>query len=95
MIAAVSHFFSSRRLLRKSNAYFLSLIPKKQSPVSFSDYRPISLLNFTHKIISKILATRLLKIHPSIISHHQSAFVSGCSIHHHVALGHDLFQKLN
>lgn len=95
VISAITHSFSSGRLLRESNSYFLALILKIQSPETFSDFRPISLLNFTYKIISKILATRLSSILPSLISRHQSAFVKGRTIHHHVALVHDLFQKLN
>ena len=94
VILAVSHFFSSGRLLRATNAFFLTLLPKTQSPATFSDFRPISLLNFTYKIISKIMATRLSRLLPLLISNHQSAFVKGRSIHHHVALAHDLFQKL-
>lgn len=95
VMAEVIHFFTSSRLLKETNAYFLSLIPKKQSPVSLSDYKPISLLNFTYKIISKILASRLSRILPILISNHQSGIVAGRSIHHHVTLAHDLFKKLN
>lgn len=94
VISMVTHFFSSGRVLRESNTYFLSLISKKQSPETFSDFCPISLLNFTYKIIFKILATMLFGILPSLVSSQQSAFVKGRSIHHHVALAHDLFQKL-
>lgn len=47
VISTVIHFFSIGRILREINAYFLSLISKKLSPESFSDFRPISLLNFT------------------------------------------------
>lgn len=95
VISAVIHFFKARKLLRATNAYFLTLIPKKHSPDTFADFRPISLLNFTYKVISKILATRLSAIIPFLISTHQAAFVKGRSIHHQVALAHDLFQKLN
>ena len=95
VIQAVIHFFTSGRLLRASNAYFLTLLPKIQSPASFSDFRPISLLNFTYKIIAKILATRLSGIIPQLISKHQSAFVKGRPIHDRAALAHDLVQKIN
>ncbi|XXG54349.1 hypothetical protein AAC387_Pa03g2255 [Persea americana] len=94
VIKAVQHFFQSKKILRASNAFFLSLIPKSKSPNTFADFRPISLLNFSYKIISKILATRLTTILPKLISPHQAAFIKGCSIQHHSALAFELFQKL-
>ena len=101
VIQAVTHFFSSSRLLRATNAFFITLLPnfitllsKTLSLISFSNFRPINLLNFTYKIKSKILAKRLSIILPPLISNHQSTFVKGWSIHHHIALTHDLFQKL-
>lgn len=98
MNSAVTHFFSTSRLLRATNAYFFTLIPKRQSPDLFADFHPISLLNFSYKIQSHLqdLATRLSVILPLRISRHQSAFSKRQrSIQHHVALAHDLFQKLN
>lgn len=77
VISAVTHFFSTSKLLRVTNAYFLTLIPKKQSPVSFDDFRPISLVNFSYKIISEILAKRFSDILPLLISKHHAAFVRG------------------
>ncbi|XXG76900.1 hypothetical protein AAC387_Pa08g1163 [Persea americana] len=53
--SAVQHFFLSRRIHRASNTFFLALIPKSKSPSSFSDFRPISLLNFTYKFLSNSL----------------------------------------
>eukprot|EP00268_Persea_americana_P063972 TRINITY_DN8362_c0_g1_i2.p1 TRINITY_DN8362_c0_g1~~TRINITY_DN8362_c0_g1_i2.p1 ORF type:complete len:107 (-),score=1.61 TRINITY_DN8362_c0_g1_i2:67-387(-) len=66
---AIRHLFTTGRLLRASNTYFLSLIPKSSSSKSFSDFRPISMLNFSYKIISKILASRLSFILPNLISY--------------------------
>ncbi|GJU20011.1 cysteine-rich receptor-like protein kinase [Tanacetum coccineum] len=62
------------------NPSFIVLIPKINDPLGFSDIRPISLIGCVYKIISKILATRLAKVNPSIISPNQSAFISGRQI---------------
>ncbi|GJZ74574.1 reverse transcriptase domain, reverse transcriptase zinc-binding domain protein [Tanacetum coccineum] len=44
------------------------------------DYRPISLIGCAYKVITKILATRLFKVMPKIISPNQTAFISGRQI---------------
>ncbi|KAK6803160.1 hypothetical protein RDI58_000944 [Solanum bulbocastanum] len=46
----------------------LVLLPKTEHPTKFKDLRPISLSNFSNKIISKILSVRLADIIPLLIS---------------------------
>jgi len=53
---------------------YLVLIPKESNPVTFNRYRPISFLNSSYKIITKILANRIKKILPGIISENQGGF---------------------
>ncbi|XXG86485.1 hypothetical protein AAC387_Pa11g1373 [Persea americana] len=93
VIAAVKNFFMSKKLLKASNS-FISLIPKVAAPSSFGDYRPISLLNFSYKVISKILASRMAAILPNLILPHQVAFIKGRKIQDHIALAHELTQSL-
>lgn len=62
--------------LRKSlNATFIALILKKNEAMEKSDYRPISLVNGVHKIISKVLINCLGEVLGKTISKTQNAFI--------------------
>ena len=50
------------------NSTFLALIPKKENPLTFVDFRPISLCNLLYKLISKVIAVRLKPFLDSHIS---------------------------
>ena len=70
----VLHFLNSATLLEHLNHTFISLIPKNKSLEHASNFRPISLCNVLYKIFSKVLANRLKKILPNIITENQRAF---------------------
>ena len=67
-------WLNSGKLPYPINHTFVTLIPKVKNPVSVSQYRPMSLCNVLYKIFSKVLANRLKKFMPDLITEHQSAF---------------------
>ena len=74
VILSILSWLNSGRLPYPVNHTFITLIPKVKSPKYVHQFRPISLCNVLYKIFSKVVANRLKKILPSLISEHQSAF---------------------
>jgi len=68
-----------------TSSTYIALIPKKEEPISFLDFRPISLCNITFKIISKIIAERIKGTLASALSPNQHAFLKGRNIFDAVA----------
>jgi hypothetical protein len=56
------------RIHNPLNTTFIALIPKVNDPLSFDDFRPISLCNCIYKIIAKVIACRLKPLLSSSIS---------------------------
>lgn len=76
----VDEFHTNGKLVRGLNSSFITLIPKKQNPLSLDEFRPISLISSLYKIISKCLANRLREVIEKIISPAESTFISGRNI---------------
>jgi hypothetical protein len=62
------------------NSTFIALVPKVNKPLTFGDYRPISLCNLCYKIISKIIANRIKPILSRSLSEEQLGFLQGRQI---------------
>ena len=75
IISILLHYLNSATLPNHLNHTFITLIPKKKNPEFASEFRPISLCNVLYKLFSKVLANRLKKILPNIITENQSAFI--------------------
>jgi hypothetical protein len=94
VVNSVQSFFRGGFLLKEFNHTNIALIPKIDNPHLVHHFRPISLINFNYKIISKILSNRLKPILHKIISPTQSAFLKGMSIHDNTILAHEVFHSM-
>jgi hypothetical protein len=57
------------------NNSYITLVPKKDNPQTVNDYKPISLLNSSIKLIIKLLAGRLQKIITTMVHENQFGFI--------------------
>ena len=80
IINLCQEFQNSEICLKSINSSFITLIPKKDSPISPNDFRPISLLNTSMKIITKLLANRLQRKIQNLIHQNQYGFIKKRSI---------------
>ncbi|CAN1226181.1 LINE-1 retrotransposable element ORF2 protein [Linum grandiflorum] len=92
--SGVQAFFHSNRMLRSINHTWLTLIPKVPGASSMTQVRPIGLCQMLYKIISKLLATRLATVLPSIISDTQNGFVPNRDISENVIIAHEVMHYL-
>ncbi|PNY16800.1 ribonuclease H, partial [Trifolium pratense] len=95
VVNAVLQFFSSGWILPNFNSNTLILIPKTSNADSIDQYRPIALANFNFKIISKVLADRLAKIMPTIISKEQRGFIQDRNIKDCICLASEAINLLH
>lgn len=73
-------FHDGHLCIQNINGSYITLVPKKDDGQKVSDFRPISLLNNSIKIITKALANRLQVVMPTLIHKNQYGFIKHRSI---------------
>jgi hypothetical protein len=81
--------------LYRLNCALVTLIPKVGDATNMKQFRPISLLNCSFKIFSKILTLRLSAVVQRIVAPTQSAFIKGRYILESVVVAHEIVHSIN
>ncbi len=72
-----AHFHACYTDLQPLNMSYITLVPKKSSPETVNDYRPISLMGISLKFITKFMADRLQSVMPKLVHENQYGFIKG------------------
>lgn len=72
----IADFYEEKANIQSINYSFITLIPKKEAGLTPGDFRPISLLNCTLKIITKLLANGLQKLILKLVHVNQYGFLN-------------------
>lgn len=95
LLLMISDFFAGNLIPRSITHTCLILIPKVDSPQAFTDLRPISLSNFSYKIISSLMNKRLSILMNNLISSNQTGFIKGRSINENIMLTQDMVHNIS
>ena len=73
-------FYNGQICLQSINGSHITLVPKIDGPTRISEFRPISLLNSSVKILTKLLANRLQPFITKLVHLNQYGFIKNRSI---------------
>ncbi|XP_015160335.1 uncharacterized protein [Solanum tuberosum] len=94
LLGVTQAFFCGQMIPKYFFHSCIVLLPKVKNPNKLSEFRPISLSNFTSKIISKLVSSRLGPILPSLVSLNQSGFIKGRSISENIMLAQEIIHQI-
>ena len=77
LVKLFDDFYSGNLDLHRLNFAMISLIPKVAEAKDMKNFRPISLINCSFKIFSKVLTSRLARVADRLVDTNQSAFYQG------------------
>ena len=73
-------FYGGNVCLQSIIGSHITLVPKSDNAIKISDFRPISLLNTSVKILTKLLANRLQLLMSYLVHRNQYGFIKHRSI---------------
>ena len=91
LVPALNESFDCNELSNSQRLAVIKLLYKKGDKSRLDNWRPISLLNYDYKIAASVIAQRLQKVIPTLISDDQVGYIKGRSITENVRLIEDIF----
>nr|XP_026429227.1 uncharacterized protein LOC113325233 [Papaver somniferum] len=95
MIKVIQYCWRCRFIPKGLNSNFLFLLPKVKGAKRVDQFRPIGLANFSFKVITRIITTRLSRVVNQLVSSQQGAFIKGKTIHEKIVMASELINKMN
>lgn len=89
LLRIIEDYRMEGKMYEAFNATFIALIAKTGMPVNYNDFRPISLCNFTYKVIAKIITNRIKPILSQDISMEQISFLENRQIHEAIGIAQE------
>ncbi|KAA3476668.1 reverse transcriptase [Gossypium australe] len=90
----VKGVFAGQMINQDLNNTLIILIPKKECPEDFSQFRPISLCSVLYKLVMKVIANRFKLVFPNIISQEQAGFIVGRNITNNIILAQEVILSM-
>lgn len=91
--ALCDEFYNGAANLECINNSYITLVSKVSSPETVSDFRPISLLNISLKLLTKILANRLQSVILKLVHSNQYGFIRSRTIQDCLAWGFEYIHQ--
>ncbi|KAA3471573.1 LINE-1 reverse transcriptase isogeny [Gossypium australe] len=90
----VCEWVQGKKIEEELNTTLIVLIPKKDYPEDFSQFRPISLCSVLYKLVMKVIANRFKVMFPNFISPEQAGFIAGRNISDNVIIAQEVIHSM-
>jgi Reverse transcriptase (RNA-dependent DNA polymerase) len=94
VMSLVNIFYLHELDLKRINLASISLIPKNTDATTITQFRPISLINCSIKILTKLLIERLSPLMNDLISSTQTTYIKGRYIMDNVVCAHETLHTI-
>jgi hypothetical protein len=94
LVEMFDDFHKGKLDLYRVNFALIIVIPKEKDATTMNKFRPISLLNCSYKIFTKVLTSRIGKVIDHLIASNQTAFFKGRYILESVVIAHEVLHSV-